>query len=99
MLKKVIQYLLIALIGGGFMYYVFKDQNWTELWQKIVSANLWWLTVGMAVSVFSHWLRAFRAVLMYEAMGYKVKNSTSFYAVIIGYMMNYFIPGKEVFHI
>lgn len=92
MLKKVIQYLVILLVGGGFMYYVFKDQNWAELWQKIASANLWWLSVGLLVSIFSHWLRAYRAVLMYDAMNYKIKTSNSFYAVLIGYMMNYFIP-------
>jgi uncharacterized protein (TIRG00374 family) len=92
MLKKVIQYLVILLVGGGFMYYVFKDQNWAELWQKIATANLWWLSLGLLVSIFSHWLRAYRAVLMYDAMNYKIKTSNSFYAVLIGYMMNYFIP-------
>jgi len=92
MLKKVIQYLVIIIIGGGFMFYVFKDQNWNELWEKIATANLWWLSLGLLISVFSHWLRAYRAVLMYDAMDYKIKTSHSFYAVLIGYMMNYFIP-------
>jgi uncharacterized protein (TIRG00374 family) len=92
MLKKVIQYLVIIIIGGGFMFYVFKDQNWNELWEKIATANLWWLCLGLLISIFSHWLRAYRAVLMYDAMDYKIKSSHSFYAVLIGYMMNYFIP-------
>jgi glycosyltransferase 2 family protein len=91
-LKKVIQYFIIIIIGGGFMYYVFKDQDWTELWVRIKSANPFWLLIAMFVSLFSHWLRAYRATLMYDAMGYSIKTSNSFYAVIIGYMMNYFIP-------
>jgi len=92
MLKKVIQYFVILLVGGGFMYYVFKDQNWAELWQKIATANLWWLSLGLLVSLLSHWLRGYRAVMMYDAMNYKIKTNNSFYAVLIGYMMNYFIP-------
>jgi uncharacterized protein (TIRG00374 family) len=92
MLKKVIQFFVILIIGGGFMYYVFKDQNLSELWQKMLSANLWWLGLGLFISIFSHWLRAFRATLMYDAMNYNIKTSHSFYAVLIGYMMNYFIP-------
>ncbi|MES2379493.1 MAG: lysylphosphatidylglycerol synthase transmembrane domain-containing protein [Bacteroidota bacterium] len=91
-LKKIIQYAIIIAVGGGFMYYVFKNQDWAELWSKISSANLLWLGIGMSVSVFSHWLRAYRAILMYDAMNYKIKTDNSFYAVIIGYMMNYFIP-------
>ncbi len=91
-IKKTLQYTLIIIIGGGFMYSVFKNQDWNELWSKISSANLLWLGIALFISLFSHWLRSYRALLLYDAMQYKVKPINSFYAVIIGYMMNYFIP-------
>ncbi len=96
-LKSALQYSIIAVVGGFFLYIAFKGQNWHELFNKIAHANFMWLGLGMAVALFSHYLRAYRAILLYQPMGYKVSTSNSFYAVLIGYMMNYFIPrGGEV---
>ena len=46
----------------------------------------------MGVSIFSHYIRAYRATLLYDVLNYHVKVQNSFYAVMIGYMMNYIIP-------
>lgn len=91
-LKKVIQFAIILLVGGFFIYIAFKGTDWNDLLLKISDANWVWLSIGMLVSLLSHWVRGYRATLMYDAMNYKVSNKNSFYAVIIGYMMNYFIP-------
>jgi glycosyltransferase 2 family protein len=91
-LKKVIQFAIILLVGGFFIYFAFKGTDWNDLLLKISHANWLWLGIGMIVSLLSHWLRGYRATLLYEAMNYKVGSKNSFYAVIIGYMMNYFIP-------
>jgi glycosyltransferase 2 family protein len=96
-LKKVVQFVAIFAIGAAFLYLVFKETNWVELWKKILETNYLWITIGMLVSVFSHWLRAYRATMLYRPMGYQVSTLTSLYAVLIGYFMNYFIPrGGEV---
>ncbi len=91
-MKKLIQYGIILLVGGGFLFLVFKDTNWTELFQKMANANLYWLTLGVFISLLSHWIRAYRATQLYDAMHFKVSATNSFYAVLIGYMMNYIIP-------
>lgn len=91
-MKKLIQYGIILLIGGGFLFFVFKDTNWVELFQKMANANLYWLSLGVLISLLSHWLRAYRATQLYDAMHFKVSTTNSFYAVLIGYMMNYIIP-------
>jgi glycosyltransferase 2 family protein len=90
--KKISQYGLILLVGGFFLYFVFRDTNWNELFQKMSGANFNWLAIGVLISLISHWLRAYRATLLYEAMQYKISTTHSFYAVLIGYMMNYIIP-------
>lgn len=56
------------------------------------SANLYWLALGVFISLISHWIRAYRATLLYDAMHFKISTTHSFYAVLIGYMMNYIIP-------
>ncbi len=91
-MKKLIQYGIILLIGGGFLFFVFKDTNWAELFQKMANANLYWLSLGVLISLLSHWIRAYRATQLYDAMHFKVSTTNSFYAVLIGYMMNYIIP-------
>lgn len=91
-MKKLIQYGLILAIGGFFLFYVFKDIDWADLLLKMKQANYNWLAIGVLISLVSHWLRAYRATFLYEAMHYKVSTTNSFYAVLIGYMMNYIIP-------
>ncbi|MSQ78511.1 MAG: flippase-like domain-containing protein [Flavobacteriaceae bacterium] len=91
-LKKTIQYSSILAIGGAFLWFVFAGTDWTELWSKIINANYYWISLGMAIGIVSHYLRGLRAVLLYEPMGFKVPVKHSFYAVLIGYFINYIIP-------
>lgn len=91
-LKKTAQYLLIFAIGGIFLYFVFKDIEWKYLLEKIQQANYYYIGLGMLISIVSHYLRALRAVQLYLPIGFTVQTKNSFYAVLIGYMMNYIIP-------
>lgn len=91
-LKSVLQYSIIGLIGVFFLYFVFKGTDWNDLMLKFEHTNYWWIGAGMAISVFSHFIRAYRATMLYDVLGYNVKVGNSFNAVMIGYMMNYIIP-------
>lgn len=96
-LKKAIQLLVIFGIGAAFLFFVFKGTNWPELWLSFTQANYSWIGLGLVISLVSHWLRAYRATMLYQAMDYKVSTLNSLHAVIIGYFINYFIPrGGEV---
>jgi len=90
--KNLLQYIIIALVGGVFLYLVFGKMDWTDLKSKFLSVNYYWIGLGLIISLLSHYLRAYRATLLYEPLGYKVSAKNSFYAVIIGYAMNYLIP-------
>lgn len=90
--KSAIQYTVIFLIGLFFLYFVFNGTDWNDMFEKFKHANYSWIAVGMVVSLLSHFLRGYRAVMLYDALGYKVTVKNSFYAVLIGYMMNYVIP-------
>jgi glycosyltransferase 2 family protein len=91
-LKSFIQYGIIGLIGAFFLYFVFKGTDWNDLLLKFQLTNYWWIAAGMGISVASHYIRAYRATLLYEVLQYNVSVKNSFYAVMIGYMMNYIIP-------
>jgi uncharacterized protein (TIRG00374 family) len=91
-LKQVIQYLIVFIVGGFFLYFVFSGIAWSDLQQKLLAANYYWITLGMLVGVLSHYIRAWRATMLYHPMGYPIAVKNSFYAVMIGYMVNYIIP-------
>ncbi len=91
-LKQALNYLIIFAIGGVFMYFVFKGIEWSELSQKLQGANYYWIALGMFVGVISHWVRAWRATALYKPLGFKVSSLHSFYAVMVGYLVNYIIP-------
>jgi uncharacterized protein (TIRG00374 family) len=91
-LKSALQYTAIGLIGALFLYFVFKGTDWADLLVKFRQTNYWWIAAGMGVSLFSHLIRAIRANMLYEALSYRVSVKNSFYAVMVGYMMNYIIP-------
>ena len=80
------------MIGVFFLVFVFKGTDWNDLMDKFSKTNYWWIAAGMLVSIFSHFLRGYRATMFYDALNYKVPVKNSFYAVMIGYMMNYIIP-------
>ena len=90
--KNIIQYAIILGIGGVFLFYVFNGIDWSDQLQRIKSANPYWLTLGMSISLLSHWFRAYRATMLYDALNYKISTKNSFYAVLIGYLGNYIIP-------
>ncbi len=96
-LKTITQTTLIFAIGAAFLYFVFKGTNWADLWLKFTQTNYNWIAVGLFISIVSHWLRAYRATMLYSAMNYRVSIANSLHAVFIGYFINYFIPrGGEV---
>lgn len=74
------------------MYFVFKGIEWKELSQKLKGANYYWIALGMFVGVISHWVRAWRATALYMPLGFTVTSLRSFYAVMVGYLVNYIIP-------
>ena len=91
LLKKVVQYTVIFAIGIAFLYFVFNGMDWNKMRVTLREANYNWILLGLGVSVISHWLRAYRATMLYSAMSYKVSTLNSLYAVFIGYFINYFI--------
>jgi len=91
-IKNILKLALVFGIGFVFLYFVFEDVDWDSQLNKMRNAHLGWLSLGIGISVISHWIRAYRANLLYKAIGYKVSNTNSFMAVLVGYMFNYFIP-------
>ncbi len=64
----------------------------TEVWRDIKEANYYWLIFALVLAIASHIFRALRWNLLINSLNYKTKLSTTFYAVMIGYMANTAVP-------
>lgn len=83
---------LFPLIAIGLIFWVYKTINPEEILISLKGANYLWVVLAMLAGLISHFVRAVRWKLLIEPMGYEVGVKTSFYAVMIGYMVNYVTP-------
>jgi glycosyltransferase 2 family protein len=92
--KSVVQFIVLLSIGILLVWLSFKSV-WTEK-EKIVdsfkNANYFWVSLSIVISLFSHFLRAFRWNYLLKPAGYSVKTSNAFGAVLVGYFANYGLP-------
>jgi uncharacterized protein (TIRG00374 family) len=89
---SVIQYIFFLLIGLLLLWLVFRKLDPAEVWNQIRSARIEWLLVAFAVGICSHIARAVRWNILIRSMGYPTKVSTTFYAVMTGYLANTAFP-------
>ena len=69
-------------------YYVYDKTDWNQTFSSIKNADVPWLSFAIAWIVLAHILRAVRWNMLTEPSGYKLNVRRSFYAVMIGYIVN-----------
>ncbi len=88
----IIQYISFLCIGLFLFYLSFKNQNISKIIEDLKGVRYKWIILSASCATISHLIRAMRWNLLIQPLGYKTKISTSFYAVIIGYLANFAIP-------
>lgn len=81
-----------VLIGGLFLWLAFRNVEFAELWEKISGVTFYWLPFFVIVLTISHYLRAERWRLLLLKDGQKINRSTLFAGVMLGYVVNTFVP-------
>jgi glycosyltransferase 2 family protein len=67
----------------------------SDKWQiskSLSEGNYWWLAIAIVIGILSHVIRAYRWLLLVKPMGFNARFLNSFFAVMIGYMVNYGVP-------
>jgi len=80
------------MIGVLFLWLVFRRVDVQEVFQDILKANYFWVGASLLVAIVSHFARAARWNILINSLGYKTRLSTTFYAVMIGYLANTAVP-------
>lgn len=81
-----------VLIGGLFLWLAFRNVEFFELWNQISGVTFYWLPFFVIVLTLSHYLRAERWRLLLVEHGQDIRRSTLFAGVMLGYIVNTFVP-------
>jgi len=89
---SILKYIAGLSIGGVLLYLTFRNINLEEAWIQISSAKFGFVLGALAVSLFSHFLRAFRWKMLLKPAGFAPDTYNTFAAVMVGYMANNAVP-------
>lgn len=91
-LLSVLNFTVFFLIGLFLLWLVFRKIDIQNVVEQISHANYWWVLLSFVFGVISHFARALRWNILINSLGYKTKATTTFYAVMVGYLANMAIP-------
>lgn len=80
------------MIGLTLLWLVFRKLDPEVVWNEIRTAKYQWLLLSFFFGALSHIARAIRWNILIRSLGYETKVSTTFYAVMTGYLANAAFP-------
>ncbi len=91
-LLNIFKYLVFLSVGILLLYFAFKEVELNKLIHHLRNANYSWVILSLFLAILSHISRAMRWNLLIKPLGYTPKTKTTFYAVMLGYLVNFAFP-------
>ncbi len=96
MVKKILNSLKIILPIGLAVYFFWttfdNPETKEEIFTSFKEVNYFYIFLTLVIVLISHLSRAYRWRFLLKPLGYETKFSNSFYAIMIGYVVNMIIP-------
>ena len=92
---KILKIVLPLALGVFLIWYSISSASPEErqqTWQAISQADLRWVILSVIMGIVSHMSRAYRWKFLLNPLGYSIKLSNGFMAVMAGYLANLGIP-------
>ncbi len=99
-ITKALKIIIPLGIGAILVWYSLSSatsQELKDLWILITSADPFWVGLSVVIGLLSHVSRAYRWRYLATPLGYSSRLSTSFMAVMVGYLSNLGIPRSGEF--
>ncbi len=90
--KASARYLISFLVAALFLYLAFRGKDFGAVWKTLSKVHWSWIVYLMIGGVLSHLARAWRWQYLLIPVKENVSLRNSFSAVMIGYMVNNFLP-------
>ncbi len=91
-LKQILQYSLSLAVAIGILWYVLRDVQLEEMLAEAADLNYYWVGVSLFFALISYLARAWRWNLLLDPLGYRPPISSTFIALMIGYLANLVLP-------
>lgn len=90
--RNILRYLGFLILGFFLFWLSFRKLDISLVWEELAKANYYWAALALVLVVISHIFRSLRWNLLINSMGYRTRLSTTFYALMVGYMANTAVP-------
>lgn len=94
-LKSLLKVAISLSLGVFFIWIVWRTltpEDIESIVKSFSTANYWWIALSVTFGVLSHLSRAYRWKYTLEPLGYQPRFLNSFFAVMIGYLLNLAFP-------
>jgi uncharacterized membrane protein YbhN (UPF0104 family) len=91
-LTTVLKYALLLSISGALMWYAVRGQDLSRIGHYIRTANYFWLSITMVLSVLGYFSRAFRWQMQLKASQTPAPYWRVYHAMMVGYLANLVLP-------
>ena len=91
-LLTVLKYALLLSVSGALMVYAVRGQDLSRIGHYIATANYWWLTITLALSVLGYFSRAYRWQMQLNASQTPAPYWSVYHAMMVGYLANIVLP-------
>ena len=88
----ILKYSLTLGLAAFLLWYVYRDLSIQSLYNQFENINYYWIALSIVLALVSHYLRAFRWNILLQPLGYDLKTSRTFIAVMVGYFANNLVP-------
>jgi hypothetical protein len=90
--RRIINTIAFTLVGVGLLFLAYRNIDLDKVWEDVKTAKPAWLLLSAVIGILSHYVRAVRWKLLLEPLGHRPRTTSSFYAVMIGYVANFAGP-------
>lgn len=91
-LKQILRYSLSLAVAIGILWYVLRDVQLEEMLDQAAALNYSWVWGSLFFGLVGYLLRAWRWNLLLAPLGYRPALSSTFIALMIGYLANLVLP-------
>lgn len=92
-LKSLIKILLPLALGGGILYWTYRDFDFSAVSHTFLyEMNLWWLALSLVFEVLSHVFRGLRWKQTLEPLGERPRTETCINSIFLSYAVSLLIP-------
>lgn len=90
--NKALKILFPLLLGVFILYIIYRDFDFSQIWQPLKEMDLFWFTMTTIFIVLSHVIRGLRWKLALAPLDLHPKSSTSINSIFVAYAANLVIP-------